>query len=146
MGGRKCHGHFLVILAWFKQEWWQHDLLGAAPGGQLAGIPLANVLLGVNRTRLKGPSLERCQAWTAFSCQAIGRFICQQLPAIPQKGLGLVEPGQILRIRPIGALLMQLGIQAIQPLFQGHQALGKGMQGDSQVFCVAADAERHRRN
>lgn len=120
MGGRECHGHFLVILAWFKQESWQHDPHGAAPGGQSGGIPLANVLLGVSRARLKGPSLERCQACTASSCHAIGRFICQQLPAIPQKGLGLVEPGQILRVRPIGALLMQLGIQAIQALFQGH--------------------------
>ena len=73
-----------------------------------SGIPLANVLLGRCGGRLVGHGLERRQAWAVNGCRDFGRFTFQQLPAIPQQGFGLVESGQILRIRRIVALLMQL--------------------------------------
>jgi hypothetical protein len=84
------------------------------------GIPSVNVLLGHGRIRPWDWGLERCQAWAATSFQGISRFTFQQQPTIAQQRLGLIEPGQILRISPMGTLLMQLGIQAVQPLFQGH--------------------------
>ncbi len=72
----------------------------------------------------------------------------QQAAAISQELVNRIEVGQLGGIHSgrgpqLGLEAGALQLQGPEPLLQVHQALGEGRHGLGQIFCGAADPERH---